>query len=59
MSYSKKGYIQGERSFEETVEKCCNNPARQRIEASMKILDACDRFKNVYNRKQDSDDGSN
>jgi hypothetical protein len=56
MSYTKKGYIQGERSFQETIEKCCESCDKERIEASEMMLDAANRFKHVYDRKHESDE---
>lgn len=52
-----KTYIQGERSFEETKQKCCQYPERERIEAKKMLLDAADKFKRIYNRKMFREEG--
>lgn len=56
MSYNRKGYIQGERSFQETIEKCCESCEKERIEASALMIAAAIRFKHVCNRKHESDE---
>lgn len=57
MSYNQKGYMQGERSFKETIAKCCQHPANERKEVALLCLQAASRFKRVYNRKQVSEEG--
>jgi len=56
MSYS-KGYMQGERKFEDTVQKCGECQSSERIEASTLLLKTAARFRRIYNRKPELDEG--
>lgn len=52
-----KTYIQGERSFEETKQKCCEHSRLERYQVSKILLDAADRYKRIYNRKLFREEG--